>query len=87
MAMRHVLQRIKVPVIGGDFDPAAPTAGAVEHQGSGVRDIDPIDVELVVVETLVLRRRRADPDAVGTLGHGVLHAADIELHGLCLRGA
>ena len=72
MTVRHVLDGIKVLVLGGDFEPAAPATATVEIQATGIRDLGPIDHELVVVETFVLRPRDADPNAVVTLGQRVL---------------
>jgi hypothetical protein len=41
-------------------------------------------IDLVAVESFVLRRRYTDPGAVRALGHGVSYAAQIEQHTLCL---
>src|SRR5208283_1515442 len=78
LAMGHVLEGIKVLILGGDFDAAAPAAGAVEVQAAGVWNLGAIDNELVVVETFVLGPRVADPGAVLALGQGVFYATQIE---------
>jgi hypothetical protein len=85
VAMGHVLHGIEVLVVGRDFDPAAPTARAVEHQRSRIRYRDVIDPQLVVVETFVLCVGDARPQAVVALGHGIPDTADIKLQGLGVR--
>jgi hypothetical protein len=74
LAVRDILESIKVLVSGGDFDPAAPSARAVEVQAAGIRNLSTIDNDLVIVETFVLRDRSADPGAVVTFGPGYLTA-------------
>ena len=43
------------PVVGRDFDTTAPTAGAVKIEAARVRNLGPIDKDLVIVEAFVLR--------------------------------
>ena len=82
LAVRDVLESIKVLIAGGDFDAAAPAARAVEVQAAGIRNLSAIDNDLVVVEAFVLRARVADPRAVIALGQRILYAADVE-HDVC----
>src|ERR1019366_783895 len=84
VAMRHVLERIEVLVMDGDFEPASPAACAVEEQAAGVGNLGAIDIDLVVVEAFVLGRRNAHPGTVRALRHGVSYAAQIEQHTLGL---
>jgi hypothetical protein len=53
--MRHILHGIEIPVVGRDFDSAAPAAGAVEHQGPWIGDGDTIYIDLIIVKSFVLR--------------------------------
>ena len=77
--MRHVLESVEVLIFGGDFDPAAPAAGAVVVQAAGIRNRRAINPNLVVVEPFVLGTRVTDPGAAIALGQGVFYAADVEL--------
>ena len=70
LAMRHVLEGVEVLVMGGDLDPAAPAAAAVEVKAAGVRNLGAVNPELVVVEAFVPGTGVADPDAVIALGQG-----------------
>jgi len=70
-AVGHVLEGVEILVMGGDFDAAFPTRGAVEVQGAGVVECSPIDREMIVVKALVQRScRGAHPGAVLGLGQG-----------------
>jgi len=77
LAMRHVLKRIKVLVLGRNFDAAAPAAGTVEIQAAGVRHLGTIHNDLIVVETFVLGLRVADPGTAIAFGQGIFYAANI----------
>src|SRR6185437_16824783 len=77
LPVRHVLHRIEVLIVGGNFNTAAPTAGAIEHDCAGVGNGDSIDVELVIVKAFVLRVGEAGPHAILALGHRILDASDV----------
>ena len=78
LAVGHVLDGIEVLIRGGDFEAAAPAAGAVEVPTAGVRNLGAIDNELVVVETFVLGPRFAYPGAVLALGQWISYATQIK---------
>ena len=82
LALRDVLHGVEVLVHGRDVDAAAPAAGAVVVEAGRVGDVGAVDVQLIVVESFILRSGFADPGAVGALDEVVLDAADVQFHGL-----
>ncbi|HRZ47682.1 MAG TPA: hypothetical protein P5555_21115 [Candidatus Paceibacterota bacterium] len=69
-AVRNILQGIKVLVVRRNLDAAFPSSGTVEVQSAWIIEGAPIHREMVVVEALIHWLRRADPDAIRTLGEG-----------------
>ena len=78
--MGHVLERVEILILGGNFDAAAPAAGAVKIQTAGIGNRGPVDPELVVVESLVLGTGVSGPDACRVLDQVVFDRADVELN-------
>jgi hypothetical protein len=76
--MRHVLERIEFLVVGWDFQPTAPVAGAVEEQPTGVRDLSAVNDDLVIVETFVLGGRGDDPGSLFNDGLPDVVVEDLE---------
>src|SRR5206468_2038396 len=74
LAVRHVLELIKLLVLGGHFNRAAPATSAVEEMSARVRNVRAVDIDGVVVEALIQRPGRDKPRAVLTLGDGRLSA-------------
>ncbi len=67
LAMRHIFERVKILVLGGDFNGAAPTSGAVKEVAVGIGNVCAIDVDGVIVKSFVERPGVAGPCAVVTL--------------------
>ena len=82
--MRNIFQRVKFFVVRGNFHTAAPTARAVKIQAARIRNRRAVDVELVVMKALVLRRGKSGPHVVIAFGQRIFFPADVELH--TLRG-
>src|SRR5262245_66628636 len=63
--MRHVLYRVEVLIMSGNFDPAFPTSRTVVVQRARIVECPAVHVEMVVVEPFIERSRRgAGPSAV-----------------------
>lgn len=86
LTVRDVFQRIELLILCGDFNAAAPAAGAIKIEAAGVGDERTVDDELVVVEALILRSRVAHSYAVFILDHRIFYAPDIEQNREGLRG-
>jgi hypothetical protein len=80
-----VLESVEVLVLGRDLDAATPAAGAVKEHAAGIRNLGPVDIKLIIMETFVLGIRIAGPNAILVLSHGVSYAAYIEQDALGLR--
>src|SRR5262249_3773450 len=65
--VRDVFHGVEVLVAGGNLDGAAPAIGAEEEFAAGIRHVGAVDVDPVVVETLVQRACGAGPGAVFAL--------------------
>ena len=83
LAMRHVLQGVKVRVLRGYLDAAAPTARPVEELTVGVRHLGAVDIDRVVMETLVERTGVTGPRAILALREGTA-VAEAHTHSLGL---
>ena len=70
LAMRNVLERVGVLVLGRDLDGAAPAAGSEVGLAAGVRDLGAIDVDPIVMKSLIQGARGANPGAVLALLQG-----------------
>ena len=68
-SLRHVFHRIKILVGSGHIDTASPTAGTIIILAARIRHRGTVDVELIIVESLVLRSGSASPDTILVLGH------------------
>src|SRR5438046_7510636 len=77
LAVRHILERVEVRILRGNFDRAAPTSGAIEIMAVRIGNVGPVDVDGVVVEAFVQWTRVAGPRAVLILRKG---AAISETH-------
>ena len=86
LSLRDILDRVEILIRGGNIHTAAPTARAVVVEAGRIRDISSVDVQLIIVETLVLRSGLTDPDALVVLLELIFDAADIQLDGLGVRG-
>src|SRR4051812_9858952 len=64
LAVRHVLERIKILVMGREFHRAAPALCAEEEQAIGIRNFGAVDLERIIVKTFVQRPRMAVPGAI-----------------------
>ena len=84
-SLRHVFHRIKILVGSGHIDTASPTAGTIIILAARIRHGGAVDVELIVVETLVLRSGSASPDTVLVLGHLVDLSGDVKAYESGLR--
>ena len=85
LALRNVLQGIEILVCGRDVDSAAPAACPIIIQAGGIRNVGPVDIQLIVVEALVLGSGFAHPESFCVFGELIFDAADIQLHALGLR--
>ena len=54
-ALRHILHLPEILVVGRNLDTAAPTAGTIVVEAVRVGHIGTVNVQLIIVETLVLR--------------------------------
>jgi hypothetical protein len=54
-SMRDILDSIEILILGWTFDTAAPTAGAIEEQTTGIRNCCPVNPNLIIVKTFILR--------------------------------
>ena len=86
LALGNVLQGVEVLVRRGDVDAAAPAGGAVVIEAARIRHGGAVDFKLIVVEAFVLRGGVAGPEAGAVVDHVVLHAADVQLDALGIRG-
>ena len=82
LALRNVLRGVEVLVCRRDVDAASPTAGAVVVEAGRIGDVGPVDVQLIVVESFILRGGFADPGAVLALNEVVFDTTDVQLDGL-----
>jgi hypothetical protein len=64
LAMRHIFERVKIPVFGRDFDSAAPTSGAVEEVAVRIGDFGAVDVDRVIMKSFVERPGVAEPRTI-----------------------
>jgi hypothetical protein len=53
-SMRDVLYSIEILILGWTFNTAAPTAGAIKEQTTGIRNCCPVNPNLVIVKTFIL---------------------------------
>jgi hypothetical protein len=85
LAVGDILEGVKILILGGNFNTTSPTAGTIEVQAAGIRNCSPVNPELVVVETFILRARVTGPDSTFVLGQIVFHGADIQLNSCRFR--
>ena len=64
LAVRHVLERVKILILGRYFDGAAPASRAVKEQAVRIRNFRPINIDRVIVKALVQRPCVTGPRAV-----------------------
>ena len=81
IAMRNILQGIEILVMGRDLDSAAPTACTIIIKAARIRNRCSVHLELIIMESLVLRSRVACPHSVLIPLHRVFNASDVKLHG------
>lgn len=65
--MSDVLDGVEIPVVGGDFDTAAPAVSTAEEPAVGVRNFCSVDLDSIIVKTLVQRTRIANSRAIFVL--------------------
>src|SRR4029079_5318532 len=81
--MRHVFHRIEVLVLRRHFHATAPTIRAAEVFAVGIRNICPVDLDRIIVKSLVQGPRVADPRSVVSFGKGAaIFEADSHALGL-----
>src|ERR1035437_3020614 len=82
--MRHILKSVEVLILCGNLDSATPAACAKEIQTCRIGNRSSVDIELIIVKTLVLRSAFAGPDTFFVLNQVVFNSSNIELNLVCL---
>ena len=85
MSLRYILESIEVLVGCRYVYSAAPSAGTIVIEAARVRDVGSVDIQLVIVESLVLRGGFADPVPFGIFYKVIFDCAYVQFDLFCIR--
>jgi len=85
VAVRNILEGIKILIAGRYLNTAAPSSGPIEKEAARVRNLRPVNDNLIIMEPFILGRRNTHPNTLFILCHRIFDASNVQKDALGLR--